>query len=194
MAPLFNRMDWSPAPIFKGLRLRSRHATVATPMKKSPLLHRAYLGAIFVKGFDGAVETLIGLAIAVAGTQRIYAVVLRLTAPELSDDRRHVVIHAIRHGASGLAQASKTFIVVYLLVHGVLKLGIALTLLGGSQQRWIYPLACLVLTGFVLFMGYHLTEHWSNWLFGFALFDLFTLALVINEWANPQNAQRRKAA
>jgi uncharacterized membrane protein len=162
-------------------------------MKKFPLLHRAYLCAIFVKGFDGAVETLIGLAIAVAGTQRIYAAILRLTAPELADDREHIIIHAIRHGASGLAQSSRTFIVVYLLLHGVLKLGLAMVLLGGSRQRWIYPLACLVLSGFVLFMTYRLTEHWSTWLLGFALFDLFTLALVANEWANPQKATRRAA-
>jgi uncharacterized membrane protein len=158
-------------------------------MKKSPLLHRAYLGAILIKGFDGAVETAIGLAIAIAGTQKIYAVILRLTAPELAGERRHAVIHAIRHGASGLAESSTVFIVTYLLVHGILKLGIAIALLRGGH-RWVYPVACLVLAGFILYMGHHLTEHWSNWLFGFALFDLFTLALVVNEWMTPQRRRR----
>jgi uncharacterized membrane protein len=157
-------------------------------MKNSPLLHRVYLAAIFIKGFDGAVETLIGLAIAVAGPQRIYAAILRLTAPELDDQRPHVVLHAIRHGATGLAEASQVFIITYLLVHGVLKLGIAITLLRG--QRWIFPIAVLILAGFVLYMSYHLTQRWSGWLFGFALFDLFTLALVVNEWANPLKSRR----
>jgi uncharacterized membrane protein len=153
------------------------------PMKKFPLLHDAYLGALLIKGFDGAVETLLGLAIAVAGTQRIYHVVLRLTAPELGDEGEHPVLHAIRHGASGLASGSERFIVFYLLAHGILKLGIAGTLLRG--QRWIFPIAVAVLTGFVLYMSYHLTQRWSGWLFGFALFDLATVALVINEWRSP---------
>ncbi len=156
-------------------------------MKKNSWLHRAYLAVIFIKGFDGAVETIVGLLIAIAGTQRIYATILRLTAPELEDDRRHAIVHAIRHGASGLAEASTIFIVTYLLVHGILKLGIAVALLR-DRHRWIYPVACLILTGFVLFMGYHLIERWSNWLLGFALFDLFTLALVVNEWAAPRKA------
>lgn len=158
-------------------------------MKKSPsLLHRAYQGAIFIKGFDGAIETLLGLAILIAGPQRLYSVVLRLTAPELADDHPHKIIHAIRHGASGLAEGPHTFIIVYLLVHGILKLGIAVTLLRG--QRWIFPIACVVLTGFILFMTYHLVLRWSGWLLGFALFDLLTLGLVINEWVNPPRPAR----
>ena len=139
-------------------------------MKKSPFWHDAYLGALAIKGFDGAVETLIGLAIAVAGTQKIYAVILRLTAPELSDEGGHPVLHAIRHGASGLAAGSEHFVVFYLLAHGILKLGLAVTLLRG--QRWMIPFAILILSGFILYMGYHLTRHWSGWLFGFRLFDL----------------------
>ena len=157
-------------------------------MTKSPRLHRAYLAAILIKGFDGAVEGLVGLAIAIAGPQRIYGAILRLTTPELDDDRPHQILHAIRHGASGLAESSQVFIVTYLLVHGVLKLGIAITLMRG--QRWIFPIAVLILSGFVLYMGYHLTERWSGWLFGFALFDLFTLALVLNEWTNRPQYRR----
>jgi uncharacterized membrane protein len=37
-------------------------------------------------------------------------------------------------------------------------------------------------------MCYRLTTHWSAWLFGFAGFDVITLALVINEWRSPRAA------
>ena len=46
----------------------------------------------------------------------------------------------------------------------------------------MFPVASLILTGFVAYMSWHLTIHWSDWLLGFALFDLLTLALVLNEW------------
>jgi uncharacterized membrane protein len=43
-------------------------------------------------------------------------------------------------------------------------------------------MASLILAGFVAYMSWRLTLHWSGWLLGFALFDLLTLALVLNEW------------
>jgi hypothetical protein len=35
---------------------------------------------------------------------------------------------------------------------------------------------------FIAYMSWRLTIHWSDWLLGFALFDLLTLTLVLNEW------------
>ena len=150
--------------------------------KQPPLMHYAYLGAILVKGFDGAVEALAGLVIAVTGPQRLYEWVIRLTAPELTG-HHHPALHAIRNGAARLAHGSHHFVIFYLVVHGLLKLGIVVALLKGGG-RWVFPIASLILVGFIVYMGWRLTIRWSDWLLGFALFDLLTLALVLNEWRN----------
>ena len=147
--------------------------------KQSPLLHGVYLTAILLKGFDGAIEALAGLILAVTGPERIYEWVIRLTAPELTG--HHPALHAIRSGATRLAESSHEFVVFYLLVHGLLKLGIVVALLRGGG-RWLFPIASLILAGFVAYMSWRLTIHWSGWLLGFALFDLLTLTLVLNEW------------
>lgn len=152
---------------------------------RQPLLHRAYLVTIFVKGFDGALETLLGLIIALFGPDRLYAFIIRVTAPELYDHRHSHALGLIRQGADHLASGHSRFIVTYLLIHGVLKLWIATTLLRGGG-RWIFPLAALILTAFIAFMSLRLSEQWSNWLLGFALFDFFTLLLVVNEWRQPE--------
>jgi len=146
---------------------------------RPPLLHYAYLVAILIKGFDGAVEALAGLVIAVTGPERLYDWVIRLTAPELTG--HHPALHAIRSGATRLVESSHQFVIFYLLVHGLLKLGIVMALLRGGN-RWVFPLASLILTGFVVYMSWRLTIRWSDWLLGFALFDFLTLALVLNEW------------
>lgn len=146
---------------------------------RPPLLHYAYLGAILIKGFDGAVEALAGLVIAVTGPERLYDWVIRLTAPELTG--HHPALHAIRSGATRLVESSHQFVIFYLLVHGLLKLGIVMALLRGGN-RWVFPLASLILTGFIVYMSWRLTIRWSDWLLGFALFDFLTLALVLNEW------------
>lgn len=163
-------------------------------MAKQPqLLHDAYLGAILIKGFDGAVETLAGLVIALTGPERIYEWVFRLSAPELRGGR-HLALHALRTGAERLATGPHRFVIIYLLIHGLLKLGIAVALLKGTA-RWIFPIASLILTGFIAYMSWRLSVRWSDWLLGAALFDLLTLALVLNEWRAHDNgkAQSRRA-
>lgn len=150
-------------------------------VKRQILLHYAYLGAILIKGFDGALETLTGIVLAITGPQRFYGWVIRLTAPELTG--HHPALHAIRSGATRLSEASHEFVLFYLLVHGFLKLGIVMALLwrGG---RLVFPIAALILAAFVVYMGWHLTMRWSGWVLSFALFDLLTLGLVLNEWRN----------
>ena len=143
------------------------------------LLHYAYLAVILIKGFDGAIEALAGMILAVTGPERLYEWVIRFTAPELTG--HHPALHAIRSGATRLEESSHQFVIFYLLVHGLLKLGIVAALLRGGG-RWLFPVASLILTGFVAYMSWRLMVHWSGWLLGFALFDLLTLALVLNEW------------
>ncbi|HUO01959.1 MAG TPA: DUF2127 domain-containing protein [Rhizomicrobium sp.] len=163
--------------------------------KRPQLLHDAYLGAILIKGFDGAVETLAGLVIALTGPERIYEWVFRLTAPELGGGQHHPALHAIRSGAAKLASGPHHFVILYLLVHGLLKLGIALALLKGTA-RWVFPVTSLILTGFIAYMSWRLSLRWSDWLLGAALFDLFTLGLVLNEWRahDERNARSTQAA
>ncbi|MGH6827381.1 MAG: DUF2127 domain-containing protein [Rhizomicrobium sp.] len=154
-------------------------------MAKAPiLLHDAYLGAILIKGIDGGIEALAGTILAVTGPQRVYGWVIRLTAPELSGGPPHPALHAIHAGAERLAGTPHHFVTIYLLVHGLLKLGIAVALLKGTA-RWIFPLGAVILAAFVAYMGWRLCVRWSGWLLGFALFDLVTLVLVLNEWRNP---------
>ncbi len=151
------------------------------------LLHYAYLAEILIKGIDGAIEALSGMILAVAGPERLYEWAIRFTAPELNG--HHPALHAIRSGATRLAESSHQFVLFYLLVHGTLKLGIVAALLRGGG-RWLFPVASLILTGFVAYMSWRLMVHWSGWLLSFALFDLLTLALVLNEWRSELGSVR----
>jgi uncharacterized membrane protein len=150
--------------------------------KQNKLAHLAYVVTIAVKGIDGGIETLLGLIIWLSGPSRWYAFLLHVSAPELMEEPgNHRFIELLRSGASNLLHSPVSFIVAYLLIHGVLKLALALVLLRGGG-RWIFPVATVILVGFIVFMGWHLATHWSNWVLAFALFDLVTLLLVLNEW------------
>jgi uncharacterized membrane protein len=148
---------------------------------KRSFAHIAYVVTIAIKGFDGGLETLAGLVIWLTGPQRLYRWVVRITAPELYDGNHVKAVHAIRRGAEHLAITGGHFVVFYLLVHGILKLTLCVVLLRGGG-RWVFPVGTFILTSFIAFMCYRLSQEWSNWLLGFALFDALTLALVLDEW------------
>lgn len=149
---------------------------------QNKLAHLAYVITIAVKGIDGGIETILGLAIWISGPARWYAFLLHVSAPELLEEPgNHHFIELVRSGASNLLHSPVSFIVAYLVIHGVLKLALVLVLLRGGG-RWIFPVATVILVGFIAFMSFHLAEHWSNWVLAFALFDFVTLLLVLNEW------------
>jgi uncharacterized membrane protein len=151
--------------------------------QKYSTAHKAYLVAIAIKGFDGAVEILLGIAVAALGRQGLYNLLIGIFAPELENHPDSHLSHLVRHGADGLMHASHGFMIFYLLAHGILKLGIAIGLFRENTD-WIFPVASAVLVGFIVYMSSHLAVHWSYWLFAFALFDAVTLLLVLNEWRN----------
>ena len=155
--------------ISAGKSSRNRHA-----------LRVAFLTAVAIKGLDGLIETLAGIAVAILGIQGIYFLVIRFTAPELDLHPASKTIHLLRHGALDLEHASTLFIVVWLLAHGTVKLALAVELM--RDRSWIFPVAALVLSAFVVFMTYRLFVRYSPWLLAFALFDLVTVVLVLNEW------------
>jgi uncharacterized membrane protein len=66
------------------------------------------------------------------------------------------------------------------LIHGLLKVAIAFNLL--REKEWIFIPSFVVLTGFITFMSVRLMQDWSAWLFALMLFDVLTLALVVNEY------------
>jgi uncharacterized membrane protein len=150
------------------------------PAGQSSVSRIAFLVAIAVKGIDGLIETAAGLFVAIAGPWSLYELVVRVTAPELDFHPASRAVHAVRHGAASLAQSSGHFVIIWLLAHGIIKLALAIELMRG--RRWIFPVAAAVLAGFVGYMAWRLTSHWSAWLLAFALFDVLTIILVLNEW------------
>lgn len=151
----------------------------AMPARGSAL-HLAYLVAIAIKGIDGLIEFVAGVLIAALGSHELYRFAVWATAPELARHPGSHTIHAIRHGAYHLTHGPHRFAIIYLLCHGLLKIGLVINLF--IEHMWIFPVSLVVLLGFIGFMGVKLAAHWSPWLFAFALFDTLTVALVVNEW------------
>ena len=153
---------------------------MTSSQRRTGLFHLGYMVTVAIKGIDGAIEIALGLLVAIAGTQRLANIILHFVAPELEQHPASRMLRAANHGATSLSHTTGHFAVWYLLLHGVLKAAIAYNLL--LEKRWIFIPSFVVLTGFIAFMSVRLSEHWSVWLFGLALLDVVTLALVVNEY------------
>jgi uncharacterized membrane protein len=154
-------------------------------------MHLAFVGAITIKGIDGLIEFVAGIVIAVLGSQQVYDFAVWATAPEIARHPESHTAYAIRNGAYSFAHGSHKFAVIYLLAHGVLKLGLVINLF--IEHLWIFPVSVAVLLGFIGFMSLKLVAHWSPWLFAFALFDAATVALILNEWRVRVSRESRTA-
>jgi uncharacterized membrane protein len=150
------------------------------------IARRAYIAVVAIKGFDGALETAAGLLLVIAGSRWLYDYTVWMIAPEIAERLGGKSAHLVSQGAAGLAQAG-SLPAVYLLIHGPLKLALAILLL--RRGNWIFPIASLILFGFVVFLSHRAVSQLSPWFAGFALFDALTLALVLNEWHARLNAE-----
>jgi uncharacterized membrane protein len=162
---------------------------MTSSQRPTGLFHLGYMVTVAIKGIDGVIETALGLLLAIAGTQRLADAILGFIVPELEEHPASRMWQAAHHGATNLSHNSGHFAVAYLLIHGLLKAGIAYNLL--LEKSWIFVPSFVVLTGFIGFMGMRLIEHWSIWLLALAVFDMITLALVINEYIRLKALSRR---
>jgi uncharacterized membrane protein len=142
--------------------------------------HRFFLLAIWLKGLDGAAELVAGLGLALTGPGALVVFVQAITARELSEDPGDLLGNLLRHLAAGLTPHAEHFAAAYLLLHGAIKLFLAIALI--RDVRWAYPVASLFFGAFLAYMGYRLGLAWSWLLLALILVDLATLGLILLEW------------
>ena len=139
-----------------------------------------FKAALLLKGLDGAVE-LIGavvlLLIPASAVDRIVADVVSrdLLGPPDGFLSRHLV-----SGTAEFASGSRTFVLVYLGLHGVVKLALVWALL--RKWRPAYPVAAVVLG---VFVGYELLRavHTGSVVLPFlAALDVVIIVLILREY------------
>jgi uncharacterized membrane protein len=144
------------------------------------MTERLFRIAMIVKGVDGAAELIgaITLLLVSGGTIQtlINDVVSRdLLGPPDGSLARHFV-----SGTAEFASGNRTFAVVYLGLHGIVKLLLVVALL--RKIRPVYPVAVVVLGLFVAYEIYRATQTGSVLLAFLAALDVAIIVLVIREY------------
>jgi uncharacterized membrane protein len=148
-------------------------------MKKNKILHILFLIGVFFKGVDGVLETLGGLVFLFLkhGALEKYAhIVFR---GELAEDPHDILANYLINLAAHTSRDTEFFAAIFLLVHGAIKISIVTGLY--LRELWVYPLAEVILSLFVVYQLYRFSHTFSVLLIFISIVDIFIIFLIRTE-------------
>ena len=143
-------------------------------------LDRVFAVSIVLKGLDGAVELIGGLALLFISPARLREWLGDVVSFVLVGHERSPVFHWAIHLGDSWGARTTLFAAAYLLLHGIIKVVLVWALL--KQQLWAYPWMLAALGVFIALQCYELIVHFSWWMLALTLFDVFILVLTAREW------------
>jgi uncharacterized membrane protein len=141
---------------------------------------RWFKAALLVKGLDGAVELVGAVALLLVPAATVHRLVADVVSRDLLGPPDGFLTRHLVAGTAEFASGNRTFVLVYLGLHGVVKLALVWALL----RRWrpAYPVAAVVLG---VFVGYELlraVRTGSLVLPFLAALDVLVIVLVLREY------------
>ncbi|MDE2385261.1 MAG: DUF2127 domain-containing protein [Alphaproteobacteria bacterium] len=152
------------------------------------LRHIFFLVSMVLKGIVALAETLSGLTMFFVSTGALRDMTHFLFRNRLLADPHDFIANAIMNSLQDMDVNAHTFIRIYLLLHGLVKLVIFSALL--TEKLWTFPVG---LTGLGLFIAYQLNRYsytHATALLVISVLDMLIMVLVWREWV----ALRQKAA
>ncbi|MCX7889263.1 MAG: DUF2127 domain-containing protein [Rhodobacteraceae bacterium] len=143
-------------------------------------LHWLFGASLVIKGLLASAEALAGLGLLLTPNDTILRFVAWLTRHEIAQDPTDPMATWMRHAAEAFPGSTQHFYALYLMGHGILKLGMVVLL--ARRVRWAYPAAMAVLAGFVVYQVHHALGAPSPVLVVLSLFDSAMILLVWREW------------
>src|ERR1700757_4485441 len=146
-------------------------------LRHSKWFETAYRIGVGIKGFDGAIELLAGVALLISPT--IVHDVLMAVAGEANEHTgrtAHFIAEYVARLDKDLAKAGLTFLIIFLIGHGIVKLVLVYCLL--RRILWAYPYALGLLVLFLVYQVYVLVQDpGSLGLWFFTLLDIVIIWL-----------------
>jgi uncharacterized membrane protein len=148
--------------------------------KEEKRIREYFLISILIKGAISLAEVIAGVVVLFIPVSTFTDLILRYAEGELVENSSDFIATQLIHVAQQLSFAGSTFIAVYLLSRGLIKLILVVALL--KNQLWAYPASLFVLGLFVVYQCYQLTAGFSAFLLGLTIFDLIVMWFIWREY------------
>jgi uncharacterized membrane protein len=144
------------------------------------LVDDAYEIGIVLKAIGGVIEIISGIGLLFISPVQIHQLVTYLTQAELLEDPHDFLATHLSQWSAHLGAHATLFGAIYLLSHGVLKIGVIVALL--FKQRWAYPVALVVFSGFAVYQLYVAITKGSIGYYLLTIYDAIVIYLVWLEY------------
>ena len=143
-------------------------------------LHLLFDISVIAKAVNGVLEIVGGVMLLFVNPEQINSMVRTLTQNELSEDPHDFVAGLLLQSMQHLSSGTKSFAALYLLWHGVVKVGLVIALL--RKLRWAYPTAIVAFGMFLAYQMYRYSYTRSTWLLALSVIDLVVIVLTWLEY------------
>lgn len=152
-------------------------------------VEKAYRIGIFIKGIDGMLEVLIGalLFMTPATVHTLFTHIIG-SAEHHRGHTYALIAEYIGRLDADMAKSGATFLAVFLLGHGVVKLVLVYCLT--RRMTWVYPYALFVLIGFLLYQMYVLISHPTLTMLLFSVLDAAIIYFVWLEYRSLRKSRQ----
>ncbi len=142
--------------------------------------HKLFRVGLLIKGIDGILGFLGGLVVLFISTGSIIKVFNFFTRYELIEDPDDIIANALVDFANHLSIDTKIFIALYLISYSLVKV----VLVSGLRRnkKWSYPMACTVMTLFIIYQLFRDYHTHSVWLAIFTMIDIVIVYLIYSEY------------
>ena len=143
-------------------------------------MHRIFTISVILKGLNGLLEIVVGVAALFITHDLLVRYVDLLTRQELLQDPGDAFVHYLINAANSYTFDVQIFIAVYLLIHGVLKVWLVISLL--RERMWAYPTAIVVFSLFVVYQMYEYFKAPNVSLLVLSILDVVIIYLTYLEY------------
>jgi uncharacterized membrane protein len=148
--------------------------------RKEKMVHVLFNLGMVGKGVDGVLEIVGGVLLFLVSPSQIYSIVRMLAQHELSEDPHDLLAGYLIQAAHHLSVNTQIFAAVYLVWHGIVKVGLVIALL--QKRLWAYPAAIVAFVLFLVYQVYRYTHTHSPWLLVLSVIDLFVIVVTWLEY------------
>lgn len=143
-------------------------------------LHWVFEASLVIKGLLASFEGVGGIGLLLTPNMAILRLVAWLTRNNLAQDPGEEMTAWFRNAAEQFPIQTQNFYAWYLLGHGTLKLAMVVML--ARRVTWAYPIAMMILAGFVVYQLREWSISGAPLLLVLSLFDALMIGLVMREW------------
>jgi uncharacterized membrane protein len=140
------------------------------------IIHALFLVSLIIKAINGLLEFCGGAILFFIKPSQIKIFVTSFFGRELSEDPRDLIANYLTNAANHLSVSFQLFAAYYLLIHGGVKILLIIGLF--KRKIWVYPIALIFFTAFVVYQLYRYSYEPAAWLIYLSILDIIVIGLT----------------